>query len=205
MLSALLSRWFAPLVLAAALSGCVGGTVDLRGDLAQPPLVEQLEVTVGSFFPGKSRGYVMPTAVVRMNAGEAATKLFRQSWDALFLEVVDLPDWPPWRSQPPAVDGVIELADLELEAVFGDKADSKDRVYVRYEVCLYEPDGVLVKCWTAEARSRQQRRLADTLHDMGGALARQVDEVMREALALFLVQFDADPDVRHWAAGKAAP
>lgn len=203
--SVLLSRWFVPLLLAAILGGCAGGTVDLRGDLPQPPLVERLDVTVGSFFPGKSRGYVIPTAVVRMNAGEAASTLFRQSWDALFLEVVDLPDWPPWRSQAPAVDGVIELADIEVEATFGDRVDSKDRVQVRYEVCLYEPDGVLVKCWTAEARSRQQRRLSDTLGDMGGALARQVEETLREALADFLVQFDTDPDVRRWAAGRAAP
>ncbi|MFZ5555290.1 MAG: hypothetical protein ACOZDY_00985 [Pseudomonadota bacterium] len=74
------------------LAGCMGGAVELPGRMEQPPLVEKLDVTVGASFPGKSRGYVLPTPVVRIHVGESSAARFRQAWDALFARVVDLPD-----------------------------------------------------------------------------------------------------------------
>jgi hypothetical protein len=195
---------FVLLALFALLVGCIGGTVELPGRLEQPPLVEKLDVTVGAFFPGKARGYVLPTPVVRMHVGESSAVRLRQAWDALFAKVVDLPDWPPWRSQPPAVDGVIELADADMEVALGNDTNRPDRIHVRYRVCLYEPDATPVKCWTAEAEATDQRQLGDCLPDIGACIAQQADHVMREAVAHFLLEFEADPEVRRWAARKQA-
>jgi hypothetical protein len=191
------------LLVAAVLAGCIGGAVQLRGALEEPPLVDKLDVTVGSHFPGRSRGTVVPTPVVRIPFGEASADRFRQAWDAMFAQVVDLPDWPPWRSRPPPVDGVIEVADAEMVATVGDDLDKPDRVRVRYRICLYEPSDTLVKCWSTDAESHYQRGIGECLSELGACLGQQADHVMREAIARFLLEFEADPDAKRWARRKA--
>ena len=182
----------------------MGGAVELPGRMEQPPLVEQLDLTIGASFPGKARGYVLPTPIVRIHVGESSAARFRQAWDALFAKVVDLPDWPPWRSQPPAVEGVIEPAEADMDVALGNDTTRPDRIRVRYRVCLYEPDATPVKCWTAEAESTYQRKLGECLPDLGKCIGQQADHVMREAVARFLLEFDADPEVKRWAGRKAA-
>lgn len=191
-----------PLALLALLVGCMGGAVNLPGRMEQLALVEKFDVTVGASFPGKARGYVLPTPVVRIHVGESSAARLRQAWEALFARVVDLPDWPPWRSQPPAVEGVIELAEADMDVALGNDAARPDRIRARYRICLYEPDATLVKCWTAEAESTDQRKLGECLPDIGACIGQQADHVMREAVARFLLEFEADPEVKRWAARK---
>lgn len=195
-------RPLALLALLALLVGCMGGAVELPGRMEQPALVDKLDVTVGASFPGKARGYVLPTPIVRIHVGESSAARLRQAWDALFARVVDLPDWPPWRSQPPAVEGVIELAEADMDVALGNDATRPDRIRARYRICLYEPDATPVKCWTAEAESTDQRKLGECLPDIGACIGQQADHVMREAVARFLLEFEADPEVKRWAARK---
>lgn len=191
-----------PLALLALLVGCMGGAIELPGRMEQPPLVDRLDVTVGASFPGKARCYVLPTPIVRIHVGESSAARLRQAWDALFARVVDLPDWPPWRSQPPAVEGVIELAEVDMDVTLGNDATRPDRIRARYRVCLYEPDATPVKCWIAESESTDQRKLGECLPDLGACIGQQADHVMREAVARFLLEFEADPEVKRWAARK---
>lgn len=195
---------FGLLALFALLVGCMGGSLELPGKLEQPPLVDKLDVTIGASFPGKARGHVLPTPIVRIHVGESSAARFRQAWDALFSRVIDLPDWPPWRSQPPAVEGVIELADADMDVALGNDTTRPDRISVRYRVCLHEPDATPVKCWTAEAEATDQRKLGECLPDLGACIGQQADHVMREAVAHFLLEFEADPEVKRWAARKQA-
>ena len=187
----------------AALAGCMGGVAELPGAMEQPPLVNRLDVQVGSSFPGPSRGYVLPTPLVRFPIGEASASRFRQAWGAMFAKVVDLPDWPPWRSATPDVDGVIELNEVAMQVTLGNDMNVPDRIRVRYQVCLYEPNAVLVKCWTSEAESEQQRRPGECLPDVRVCLTQQADLLMRKAIARFLLEFDADSETKRWAARKA--
>lgn len=191
------------LLLVPLLSGCATTTATLPGAMPQPPLVERIDARVGAAFSGPSRAYVHPTPLVRFPVGEASAARFRQAWDALFAEVVDLPDWPPWREKPPAVDAVIELDKVAMDVTLGNDANLPDFVRVLYRVCLYRPDASQVKCWTAEAASSHQRGLGECLSDFSVCLGEQADTVMREALARFLLEFEADPEVKAWAAGAA--
>lgn len=193
-----------PLLLLALAGGCATTTAKLPGAMPQPPLVARIDARIGAAFPAPARGYVHPTPLVRLPVGEASAARFRQAWGALFTEVVDLPDWPPWRASRPAVDGVIELDHVAMDVTTGNDRDIPDFVRVLYRVCLYRPDASPVKCWTAEAAGSQQRGIAECLPDFSVCLGEQADAAMREALARFLLEFEADPDVKAWAA-RAAP
>lgn len=223
----LTSRLLTVFLVATLIAGCFGGVVQLPGAMEEPPLVTKLDVSVGSHFPGKSRAYMVQTPVARIAVGEASAKRFRQAWDAMFTRVVDLPDWPPWRSRPPPFDGVIELDDVEMDVTLGNDLDEPDHMRVRYRVCLYRPDANLVKCWSTEAESSYQRGLGEVgklLSFLGGPLkaessdqegsgecvldfctylGQRADHVMREAIARFLLEFEADPDVKRWARHEA--
>jgi len=199
----LASRALSVFLIATVLPACIGGTAQLPGAMEEPPLVDKLDVTIGSHFPGQSRGYVVPTPIARIPVGEASAKRFRKAWEAMFAQVVDLPDWPPWRSRPPPVDGVIEVDTVEMEVTLGNDDNKPDRIQVRYRVCLYQPDATQVKCWSTEADSRYQRGIGECLLGLGACLGEQVDHVMREAIARFLLEFEADPDAKRWAGRNA--
>lgn len=192
------SRRLLPLL--PLLAGCASPTAQLPGALPQPPLVERIDAKVGAAFTGPARAYVHPTPLVRFPVGEASAARFRQAWDALFAEVVDLPDWPPWREKPPPVDAVIELDRVAMEVAWGNDLDRADFVRVLYRACLYRPDASPVKCWTAEAAGSHQREPGECLSDLSVCVSEQADAVMREAIARFLLEFEADPEVKAWAA-----
>jgi hypothetical protein len=187
-------------LLLPLLAGCASSTAKLPGALPQLPLVERIDAKVGAAFTGPARAYVHSTPLVRFPVGEASAARFRQAWDALFAEVVDLPDWPPWRESRPAVDGVIELDKVAMDVAWGNDLDKADFVRVLYRACLYRPDASPVKCWTSEAATSHQRELGECLSDLSVCVSEQADAVMREAIARFLLEFEADPEVKAWAA-----
>jgi hypothetical protein len=187
-----------PAALAAAvLLGC--GTVPLTPPGAEAPLVRSIDARVGTSFASAARLAYVTSPVMRIDVGQASVAQFKQAFVALFAETVALPDWPPWRHDAPAVDGVIELERIDAELRIGDDGNRADVVSIAIRICLYEPSGTEIRCWTPSSRNSHQRGLGECL-DLSKCILPQMEVVMREVAALFLVAAESDPAVRTWAA-----
>jgi hypothetical protein len=187
-----------PAALAATmLLGC--GTVPLTPPSEDAPLVRRIDARVGTSFASAARLANVTSPVMRIDVGQASIARFEQAFVALFAETVALPDWPPWRHDAPAVDGVIELERIDAELRIGDDKNRADMVSIAIRICLYEPSATEIRCWTPSARNSHQRGLGECL-DLRQCILPQIEVVMREVAALFLVAADSDPAVRAWAA-----
>jgi hypothetical protein len=185
-----------PVVLAiAALAGC--GTVPLTPPGEDAPLVRRIDARVGTSYAAVARLAYVTNPAMRLEVGQSSITRFEKAFAAMFAETVALPDWPPWRHEPPAVDGVIELERADAELVLGDGVNKPDFVSVAYRVCLYEPNAMEIRCWMPSARSTHQRTL---VNEFPAAVVAQMEAAMREAIALFLLAVEKDPAVLEWAA-----
>ena len=97
------------------------------------------------------------------------------------------------------MDGVIELQSVDPELLLGNDQNRPDTVRITYRVCLYEPDGNEIRCWTTSAHNTRQRGIGECL-DLRECIVPQVEIAMREAVALFLVAAEGDTAMRAWAA-----
>lgn len=192
-----LIRLFGTAVLAAALSGCVS-TLPLKETFDEPPLFPQIAARVGTAcrVPIHTADYVQ--GIYRVDFDRISLTRFEQVYRALFSEVVPLPVWPPWRSQPPALDGVIELEEAQLSTFLGDERGNPDKVAVFYRACLYRPDGALVSCVDGRAEQVYQR-VPFEVYRISAHLAALVETASREALARFVLAFEKDAAVWNWA------
>lgn len=202
-------RWIAPGLL-VVLSAC--GTTPLPPPPDVPPLFRRIEARVGAVYAEAARAAVLQDPLVRIEVGQASVARFRQAFAAMFAQVVELPESPSWRAAGTALDGVIELQRVDARMVPGNDASGllarlvqaqdmarPDVVDITYSVCLYAPDGAVVRCWAASATDSHQRGPFDCL-DMGPCIARQTEAVMRGAIARFMVDAENDPALASWAA-----
>jgi hypothetical protein len=192
-----LVRPCAAALAALALAAC--GTVPLAPPAEDAPLFRRIDARVGTAYASAARLAYVTNPLMRIEVGHASVARFEKAFGAMFTETVELPDWPPWRHEPPAVDGVIELERADVELVLGDDRNRADFVRVAYRVCLYEPTAIEVRCWTPSARNSHQRGAGECL-DLRACFLPQMEIAMREAIALFLVAAEADPAVLEWAA-----
>lgn len=181
----------------AVLTAC--GTVPIQPPAEEAPLFQRIDARVGTSYTAQARLAFVSNPLLRIDVGQASIARFEKVFGAMFTETVALPDWPPWRHEPPAVDGVIELERVETELLLGDDRNRADFVSVAYRVCLYEPNAAEIRCWTPSARNSHQRGVGECL-DLRSCILPQVEIAVREAIALFLVAAEADPAVREWAA-----
>lgn len=197
-----LIRLFGTAVLAAALSGCVS-TLPLKETFDEPPLFPQIAARVGTAcrVPIHTADYVQ--GIYRVDFDRISLTRFEQVYRALFSEVVPLPLWPPWRSQPPDLDGVIELDEAQLTMSLGDERSTPDKVAVFYRACLYRPDGSLVSCVDGRAGQVHQRVPFEVFR-INAHLEALVETAAREALARFVLAFEQDEAVENWAGQVAA-
>lgn len=187
---------------AVALGAC--GTLRVPSPPPSPPLVRPVDARVGTAVTAEARLAYVANPLLRIDVGAASVARLEPAFRALFTETVALPDWPPWRTAPPATDGVIELQRVEAELVVGsDTGDRPDVASVRLHVCLYATDATELRCWKAAARQAIQRGPLDCV-DLGACLASLVEVAVREAAARFLLEAERDPALRDWAAGARA-
>lgn len=183
------------LLFAAALSAC--GTVAISPPPEDAPLFRRIDARVGTSYASAARLAYVTNPLMRVEVGQASVARFEKAFDAMFTETIPLPDWPPWRHETPKVDGVIELERGTAELQLGDIERRPDVASVAYRVCLYEPDGIPVRCWTSEASSTHQRR--EVCMDLARCVLPHIEVVIREAIALFLVEAENDPALRAWS------
>jgi hypothetical protein len=179
----------------AALAGC--GTVPLTPPGEDAPLFRRIDARAGTSYTAAARLAYVTNPAMRLEVGQSSIARFEKAFGAMFTDTVPLPDWPPWRHEAPAVDGVIELERADAELVLGDGMNKPDFVSVAYRVCLYEPNATEIRCWTPSARSTHQRT---TVSEFPAAVVTQMEAAVREAIALFLVAAEKDPAVLEWAA-----
>jgi hypothetical protein len=190
-------RLFATVWASIALAAC--GNVPIRPPAEELPLFQRVDARVGTSYASPARLAYVTNPLMRIDVGQASVAHFEKAFAAMFTETVAVPDWPPWRHDAPAVDGVIELERAEAELMLGDDRNRADVVGITYRVCLYGPDGTEIRCWTSNARSSHQRGVGECL-DLRECIVLQLEIAMREAIALFLVEAESDPALRQWAA-----
>ncbi len=211
----------AGLLLSLVACGAVGETAKFPGTFEQPPLLHRVDARVLVYCPPPVRNYVYVTPFARFPAGQPSAARLRQSLRAMFSEVDDAQDWPPWRAQPVDADGVIELEEIDMRmtvgpegrqrrvedinaattaALLGDPSiEYPDLVKVSYRLCLYRADGALISCATGESENSHTRTGMECLPDTGECLAQQADTAMRDAMAVLLLTFERDPKIKAWA------
>ncbi len=117
----------AAVVLAiAALAGC--GTVPLTPPGEDAPLFRRIDARVGTSYTAAARLAYVTNPAMRLEVGRSSITRFEKAFGAMFTETVPLPEWPPWRHEAPAVDGVIELERADAELVLGDGLNKPDFV-----------------------------------------------------------------------------
>ncbi len=184
------------MLAAAALAAC--GTVPIQPPAEDAPLFRRIDARVGTAYASEARRAYVTHPLMRFDVGHSSVARFEQAFAAMFAEIVALPDWPPWRHERPRVDGVIELQSVDPELLLGNDQNQPDTVRITYRVCLYEPDGKEIRCWTASAHNARQRGVGECL-DLRECIVPQVEIAMREAVARFLVAAEGDAAMQAWA------
>jgi len=187
--------------VAVLLNGCMGVTAKLPSSFEYAPLVRKIDARVGVYFPPPVRGYVCVTPLVRFPVGEASAGRLRQAFAALFSEVRELGDWPPWRGSHLDLDGVVEVDRIGMTVVIGDDSGTKpDVVKATYRACFYSTESTQVSCVASESENKHFRGLGECVPQLDRCLTEQVDTAMRDAMARLVLSLENDPQVRAWAA-----
>jgi hypothetical protein len=191
-------NWRSLPALLAALGLVACGTVPLPAPPQELPLFQRIDARVGTVYATAARTAIVTNPLLRIEIGKASVARFEQAFSAMFAQVVELPDWPPWREGVAGVDGVVEVERTDAELVLGDDLRRPDVVRVAYRVCLYDRSGAVVRCWSPAAQLSHQRRVSECL-DLSACLVPQAEIVVREAIARFMVEVEGDPAVRAWS------
>lgn len=183
----------APLALAAC------GTVPLEPPPDEPPIFRRIDARVGIVYASAARTAILTNPLLRIEVGKASVARFERVFASMFREAAELPDWPPWREISAGLDGVIVLEQTDAELALGDDTGrNPDIVRIAYRVCLYEPGGTEIRCWTASARHSHQRRIGECLN-LQACIVPETEITLREAIARFMVEAENDPALKAWS------
>lgn len=191
-------KWRAFAALAAlALAAC--GTVPLEPPPEEPPIFRRIDARVGIVYTSAARTAILTHPLLRIEIGKASVARFERVFASMFTQAAELPDWPPWRELSAGLDGVIVLEKTDAELTLGDDTGrNPDIVRIAYRVCLYEPGGTEIRCWTASARHSHQRRIGECLN-LQACIVPETEITMREAIARFMVEAENDPALKAWS------
>lgn len=188
------------MLVVAALGGCSAASLPPVPD--ELPLFERIDARVGTAYTDAARLAVIAHPLVHVDIGAASVARFEKAFAAMFARVDALPGPPSWRERVEGVDGVIELEHVDAQFEAGNDTDRPDRIRISYGVCLFEPSGAQVRCWAPEAQYTHQRGIGECL-DLRVCVLPQIEIVVREAVARFLVEAQDDPVLHAWAADVA--
>lgn len=184
---------------ALALAAC--GTVPLEPLGDEPPIFRRIDARVGIVYTSAARTAILTNPLLRIEVGKASVARFERVFASMFTQASELPDWPPWQEASTGLDGVIVLEKTDAELALGDDTGrNPDVVRIAYRVCLYEPGGVEIRCWTPSARHSHQRRIGECLN-LQACIVPETEITLREAVARFMVEAENDPALKAWATG----
>jgi len=191
------------LLMLAWLAAC--GTLDVRKTHEEAPLFRQIDARVGKAFSADARIADTKDTLARAEIGKISVGRFDQAFDAMFVETVKLPLWPPWQKEDlRGFDGVIQLEDADASFRLGNDLNDPDFVDVHYRVCLYEADLASVGCWSADATQSYQRKPFECLASWNACFARLLETAVRDAVAIIMTQIENDAAIEVWAEKHAA-
>jgi hypothetical protein len=197
-----LHRWTACCALATLLAGC--GTVQVQPQpQLPPPLIDQLPVTVGVYYPQEFREYTHKETRYQVDyefsLGPAHVTKLNRLLGAMFARVVEVEDLAePLKADPSIV--------MVLEPRFEDYAFLTPRdmvgeaytVTIRYRLNLYDPRGERVDGFVFTGYGRQKSgALTGT-----GPLIAATQRAMRDAGAKLAVELPEQESVRALLAGE---
>jgi hypothetical protein len=197
-----LHRWTACCALATLLAGC--GTVQVQPQpQLPPPLIDQLPVTVGVYYPQEFREYTHKETRYQVDyefsLGPAHVTKLNRLLGAMFARVVEVEDLAePLKADPSIV--------MVLEPRFEDYAFLTPRdmvgeaytVTIRYRLNLYDRRGERVDGFVFTGYGRQKSgALTGT-----GPLIAATQRAMRDAGAKLAVELPEQESVRALLAGE---
>jgi hypothetical protein len=205
------------LLLLTLACGC--GTIELAPPPEDPPLFRRIDARVGVVHTSAARTAAIVNPLMRIDVGRTSVQHFDRAFASMFSWTTPLPDWPPWRTLDPdahsRIDAVIELAQVDAELVLGKPPSGggvlfggltggltggkPDVVRLGYRICLHEPDGAEIRCWSISSQQVHQRQELECL-DLRACIGPQVEIALREALARFLLEAEGDPVLAAWSA-----
>jgi hypothetical protein len=187
--------------------GCTTTTV--FSPVAPGALPARHNARVGAVYAGAARAAEYTGPFFRVPFGAASVDRLDQAFAAMFSSNQRLPDWPPWRSTQPVVDGVVEVDAISMVVETGNDAGNgillllgglgggpvPDEVTIRYHACLHHPSGEVIGCWEATSHEKNQRGLLDSLPK---SVAKIADRAMSHATASLVLSMESDPAVKAW-------
>ncbi|MDH5621542.1 MAG: hypothetical protein OEY74_05625 [Gammaproteobacteria bacterium] len=175
------------------------GTVKVPDTQEAVPLFHPIDARVAKSFATKARLTEVETALFRAKVGDISVGRFDQAFDAMFTETVPAPDWPPWQQvDMQHVDGIIQLEVAVADIQLGDDGGMPDFVHISYQTCLYDNRANVVQCWDSSASQSHKRIVGECLTGMSVCIGRQLEIVVRDAVARMMVQVENDPVIRAW-------
>jgi hypothetical protein len=192
-----LKRWACAVLMTLALAAC--GTVPLEPPPEAAPIFHRIDARIGVVYASPARTAILSNPLIRIEVGQASVARFERVFASMFTQPLELPDWPPWREASAGLDGVIVLEQTDAELMLGDDTGrNPDVVRIAYRVCLYEPGGVEIQCWTPSARHVHQRRIGECLN-LSACIVPETEITLREAVARFMVEAENDPALKAWS------
>ena len=193
------------LCLALLLTGCGGTKLVVTGDFPDP-LVDPIPLKMGTYFPEEFSNYEFVQerdkrggAAISIDSGRSQVKLFQRVFGSYFQTVRAL-DGLPEDQVLDGLDGIIvpEVAQLQVSV----PSETKTKVYevwIKYNMNLYQPDGVKVLTWPVTAYGKTPKRFMKTREI---ALQQAFVVALRDAGAHFVSRFDRLPLVKEWLAAR---
>jgi hypothetical protein len=189
-------RKIVALGLAALLAGCGAIQVEPRKQLP-PPLIDQLPVTVGVYYPDEFRTYLHQEERYQVkysvNLGPAHVVKLQRLLQAMFARVVELDDPAHALATDPSIVMVLEPRFEDYAFLTPrDMAGDYFTVTIRYRIDVYNPRGQRVDGYVFTGYGREKSAMLSNTEP----LALATERAMRDAGAKLAVEFTSQDTVR---------
>lgn len=186
------------LAVVMLLGGCAT-QVEVEGNFPTP-IVNQLPLTVGIYYPPAFSGYKYEEQSESrsdrsIGIGAAQVQLFSTILPALFEKVVPVGN-PQDGATTELVDLVLTLNVDDFQYTLPKETQVKMyEVWIKYNLQLFDPQGQLIADWLLSAYGKTPTALLKT---EGSALNEAMIVALRDAGAVFSIGFKQVPEIKQW-------
>ena len=178
------------------LSGCSKSVV-VETDFPEP-LITAFPLSVGLYYGKPLQEYNYREELPNdgpwsFSLGDANTKLFDSVFEALFEQTIHVDTTGGSGAPYSTLDAIIEPSIEALEFSLPRQSRSDQyAVWIRYNLDIYRPDGVLITRWTISAYGQSDSPMLGA----GGAMTQATINAMRDAAASIVIGFEKEPVIK---------
>jgi len=173
-------------------------TSELKGEIKNPPNVQQVPVSVGVLYSPEFREYEHTIAsgphLFVIPIGEASVRIFDQVFPLMFQGVKPVSSRPPFPAEKGKLAAIIEPR-IE-EADFRHGGYSGYGAILTYLFTVYSLDGTPVASWTVKGEGYREWSFWDW--SMSEPLGQAGDRALQDVAVKLLNGFRDVPEVKRW-------